>query len=227
MPSGKGRPLLAYTVPMHPSLRRFVFLGFAFAALGCGDETSTDAAPRDAATEDAAPPVDAGHDMPDVDLGAPDLGAADLGFPDDLGARDMGAADAGPDDLGTPDAGPEDMGSPVSPAECFEGWATLPAGTCAAPIIDESWVGEGCVGTDGWFISGANFQLRERRTGVADRGPQSIGVNGDQSHWNVIEPNLLCVTIYRGYADTWAGHDVYVVNPDGQSSNTVTIQNRF
>jgi hypothetical protein len=80
------------------------------------------------------------------------------------------------------------------------------------------------VGTTGWFVEGANFQLRQRNVGIADVGPQSIGANANQQHWNVIRPELLCVTIAASGRDTWVGHEIYVINPDGQRSNAVVVQ---
>ncbi len=116
---------------------------------------------------------------------------------------------------------PEDTGP--SAEDCFTDWADF-AGTCSAPVISSSWVGNGCVGTTGWFIEGDNFQFRQDNDGIADYGPQSMGANGNQMHWNVITPTLLCVTVFAGFKDTWVDHEIYVVNPDGKASNSVVVQ---
>lgn len=183
--------------------------------------SSTDARPRDASASS--------------DIGA-DEDAAKL-IPDASGARlDAGAArsdaavylDAAPDlDAGAPDAlAPPDSGTPPGPTpdECLEGWRQLPPGACAAPVIERSYVSEGCLGTTGWFVEGANFQHRQHNVGVADYGPQSIGANSNQQHWNVIRPELLCVTVAASSRNAWVGHEIYVINPDGQRSNAVVVQ---
>lgn len=113
-----------------------------------------------------------------------------------------------------------------TPAQCLEGWPSL-NGRCAAPAITASYVGNGCVGTTGWFIEGSNFELERHNVGIADYGPQSFGANGDQKHWNVITPNLLCVAVYAGYKSSWVGHTIYVKNPDGKTSNSVVVQDRL
>ncbi len=110
--------------------------------------------------------------------------------------------------------------------ECLEGWAAYDGG-CPAPTITDSYVGNGCVGTTGWFVDGANFQVRQHNTGVADDGPQSFGANGNQMMWNVITTTQLCVTVSAGAKDAWVGHTIYVVNPDGKSSNSVIVGDRL
>lgn len=177
--------------------------------------SATDARPRDAGPpSDAGATDDAAKLIPDARGGPLDAGAAPADATADLDAAptlDTGALDA----LAPP--GP-------TPDECLEGWRQLPTGSCPAPIIERSYVSEGCVGTTGWFVEGANFQLRQRNVGVADDGPQSIGANGNQGHWNVIRPDLLCVTVSAGSRDSWVGHEIYVINPDGQRSNAVVVQ---
>ena len=111
-------------------------------------------------------------------------------------------------------------------AQCLEGWRTY-GGTCPAPTITESYVGNGCVGTTGWFIEGTNFQLEMHNTGIADYGPQSFGANGNQKNWNVITPTKLCVTVFAGYKSTWVGHTIYVKNPDGKMSNSVVVTDKL
>ena len=110
--------------------------------------------------------------------------------------------------------------------ECLEGWASYDGG-CPAPVITDSYVGNGCVGTTGWFVDGANFQLRQHNTGIADYGPQSFGANGNQMNWNVITTTQLCVTVSAGAKDAWVGHTIYVVNPDGKSSNSVVVGDKL
>lgn len=153
---------------------------------------------------------------PALDLApaAPDQAApaADLGRPGDL---------TSPQDQATPDLAPT-----PTPAQCLEGWRMY-NGACPAPIITESYVANGCVGTSGWFIDGANFQLEQRNMGIADYGPQSFGANGNQKHWNVITPTRLCVTVAAGAAGTWVGKTIYVKNPDGKTSNSVVVSNRL
>jgi hypothetical protein len=100
-------------------------------------------------------------------------------------------------------------------------------GACPAPIISDSYVGMGCVGTTGWFIDGDNFQLLQHNMGIADYGPQSFGANGNQMDWNVITTTQLCVTVAAAAAGAWVGHTIYVVNPDGKMSNSVVVQNRL
>ena len=110
--------------------------------------------------------------------------------------------------------------------DCLEGWAAYDGG-CPAPVITDSYVGNGCVGTTGWFVDGANFQLRQHNTGIADYGPQSFGANGDQMNWNVITTTQLCVTVSAGAKAAWVGHTIYVVNPDGKSSNSVVVGDKL
>jgi hypothetical protein len=121
--------------------------------------------------------------------------------------------------------GPKVVVAPT-PAQCLEGWPTL-NGQCAAPVISASYVADGCVGTTGWFVEGANFELRQHNVGIADYGPQSFGANGNQENWNVITSNKLCVTVYAGFKSSWVGHTIYVQNPDGKTSNSVVVQDRL
>lgn len=207
-------------------MRRIPTLLWALAGLVACDDArvarggqAADARPSDAIAD--AAPGDNGKLLPDVDVLGPDTGAASF----DATPR-FDAASAEPD-AAPPDASePPDSGLPPgpTPAACLEGWRQLPPGSCAAPIIDRSYVTDGCVGTTGWFVEGANFQLEQRNVGIADYGPQSIGVNSSQRHWNVIRPDLLCVTISANGRGTWVGAEIYVINPDGQRSNAVTVQ---
>jgi hypothetical protein len=114
-----------------------------------------------------------------------------------------------------------------TPDECLDDWAEYDGG-CAAPTITDSYVGNGCEGTTGWFVDGTNFQLRQHNVGVADYGPQSFGANGNQMNWNEITPTQLCVTVAASSTDTtWTGHTIYVVNPDGKMSNSVVVTNKL
>lgn len=184
-----------------------------------GSASSTDARPRDAsASSDAGLAEDAAKLLPDA-TGRVDAGAD--------GPDASERLDAAPTlDANALDAAALDAAAPTSrsPEECLEGWRQLPAGACAAPVIERSYVSEGCLGTTGWFVEGANFQHRQHNVGVADDGPQSIGANGNQQHWNVIRPELLCVTIAASARHAWVGHEIYVINPDGQRSNAVVVQ---
>jgi hypothetical protein len=162
-----------------------------------------------------------GVDMVDPSLADGDGGADDdaaSSTTKDAGHRDSGAHDAGVHDAST---GFDAAGGP-SAAACLDGWADY-AGTCPAPTITSSYVGNGCVGTTGWFVLGTNFQLEQHNTGIADYGPQSFGANGDQKSWNVITTTELCVTVAASAASAWVGHTIYVKNPDGKSSNAVTV----
>jgi hypothetical protein len=119
---------------------------------------------------------------------------------------------------------PPDSSVPT-PAQCLDGWRSL---DCAAPIITNSYVSNGCANTTGWFIDGYNFEhLGPSGPNTADYGPQSFGANGNQSAWNVITPNRLCVTVAAGFSSAWVGHTVYVKNPDGKSSNSVVVADRL
>lgn len=113
-----------------------------------------------------------------------------------------------------------------TPDECLDDWATYDGG-CAAPTITDSYVGSGCEGTTGWFIDGTNFQLRQHNSGIADYGPQSFGANGNQMNWNEITPTQLCVTVSAAASSAWVGHTIYVVNPDGKTSNSVVVSSKL
>lgn len=155
----------------------------------------------------------AGHDVGDGgEDGGGDASTSDASPPSDAGLGDASLPDAGP-------TGP-------TAAECLEGWASK-AGACPAPVITASYVASGCVGHTGWFIEGQNFQLERRNVGIADYGPRSIGVNGNQRHWNVITPTLLCVTVSAASKGTWVGATIHVENPDGKTSNSVVVTDKL
>jgi len=118
---------------------------------------------------------------------------------------------------------PPDLVMGPTAEQCLEGWRMYP-GNCPGPQITESHVGNGCAGTTGWFIEGKNFQLEKHNMGIADYGPQSIGANGDQKHWNVITTTRLCVTVSAAAKAAWVGHTIYVINPDGKKSNSVVVK---
>ena len=146
----------------------------------------------------------------------------DGGLPDyDGGVHDAGRRDAARYDAGVRDTSTDTAIGP-SAAACLEGWASY-AGTCPAPQITSSYVAAGCSGTTGWFVLGSNFQVEQHNTGIADYGPQSFGANGDQKIWNVITTGQLCVTISAASKAAWVGHTIYVKNPDGKTSNAVTV----
>jgi hypothetical protein len=151
-------------------------------------------------------------------------GGGDGSAPDAGGGTNVDAAADGPF-VPVLDAAPD---APVGPTaqQCLMGWASY-AGACPAPIITSSYVGNGCVGTTGWFIEGQNFQFEKDKVGFADYGPQSIGANGNQKHWNVITTTLLCVTVSAAAKGAWVGHTIHVVNPDGKASNAVVVQDKL
>ena len=111
-----------------------------------------------------------------------------------------------------------------TPEQCLKGWREL---DCPAPSISASYVGHGCVGTTGWFIEGNYFQHEKDNTGIADYGPQSIGANGNQRHWNIITPTKLCVTVAAAFKSTWVGKTIHVKNPDSKTSNSVVVEDRL
>ncbi len=156
----------------------------------------------------------------------PSLEDGDSGIDGDAGAsttKDAGKHDSGVHDAGVHDAATGlDAALGPSAAACLEGWADY-AGTCPAPVITSSYVASGCAGTTGWFVNGSNFQVEQHNTGIADYGPQSIGANGDQKSWNVITTTQLCVTVAASAKAAWVGHTIYVKNPDGKTSNSVTV----
>lgn len=144
------------------------------------------------------------------------------GLPDDDSGvhKDAGKRDSGHDAGGRETSTDGSLGP--SAALCLEGWADY-AGACPAPTISSSYVASGCAGTTGWFVIGSNFQVQQHNTGTADYGPQSFGANGDQKIWNVITTGELCVTISATAKSAWVGHTIYVKNPDGKTSNAVTV----
>jgi hypothetical protein len=163
----------------------------------------------------------------DPSIGAPSSGGASTSSGAPSPSSDAGApgADAATGD-GASTTVPEAAPPGPTAQQCLEGWQGY-AGACPAPIIASSYVGNGCVGTTGWFIEGQNFQLEQHNVGIADYGPQSFGANGNQKHWNVISTTMLCVTVYAGYKSSWVGHTIHVVNPDGKSSNSVVVQDKL
>ena len=156
----------------------------------------------------------AGGDPPggDRDLAVPltdagvDLarGGGDLrGAPADLAARDL--APAMPTD-----------------ADCYYGWKTL--GTCPAPQITESYLSNNCAGTTGVFVIGRYFQ--SANSSDASAGPYALSPKLNRNTWNFLSPRMACITTS---ADTsyWTGFSMQVKNPDGQTSNSVTVQSRL
>jgi hypothetical protein len=200
------------------------------ALVACDDGRVRSSGPTASAPEagprDTSPSTDAGASDDAAKL-APD--ARDMSLDGGVDRPDAPPSfDAAPAMDATPlDATPPpDSGVPPGPTpdECLEGWRQLPARACPAPVIERSYVSEGCLGTTGWFVEGANFQHRQHNVGIADYGPQSIGANANQQHWNVIRPELLCVTIAASSRNAWVAHEIYVINPDGQRSNAVVVQ---
>ncbi len=112
-------------------------------------------------------------------------------------------------------------------AQCFMGWPSL-GGACAAPIITSAGKTSDCDGTLGWEIVGGNFEFARDNSAqhLADTGPElwgdDPGVMGKLSDsWNVLTTTRLCIT--SSQTGPPASH-VFVVNPDGQRSNTVSYK---
>lgn len=164
-----------------------------------------------------------GGDVRNADGGPPDLAAS--GGTDLAAGRDL--ATVGDAATVADSALAVDL-TPSGPTadQCLEGWRMY-GGACPAPTITQSYVGNGCVGTAGWFVEGQNFQLEQHNMGIADYGPQSFGANGNQKHWNIITTTKLCVTVAAAFKDTWVGHTIYVKNPDGKASNSVVVQDKL
>lgn len=79
----------------------------------------------------------------------------------------------------------------------------------------------------GCFIEGQNFQFLRDNTGIADYGPKTLGPKGNHQHWNLLTPTKLCVTIGQAFIAGYVGKEVALLNPDGKTSNCVTIENHL
>ncbi|HTR54363.1 MAG TPA: hypothetical protein VMJ10_26905 [Kofleriaceae bacterium] len=145
----------------------------------------------------------AAADRPDSASGAPD------------------ASDTGSDAASMPDAG-LDMSPGVA---CFYDWATL--GTCPAPAIDAAYLTTDCLGTTGVFVVGHGFESANQfmvGNGWMPYGPAAANTVKLDNFWNELTPTFMCITTSAdpGY---WSGFALQLKNPDGQLSNTVTVQN--
>lgn len=154
--------------------------------------------------------------------GDPPGGARDLAVP--LADAGVDLASGGVDLRGAPvDLAARDL-APAMPtdADCYYGWKTL--GTCPAPQITESYLSNNCAGTTGVFVIGRYFQSANSSDSSA--GPYALSPKLNRNTWNFLSPRMACITTS---ADTsyWTGFSMQVKNPDGQTSNSVTVQSRL
>ena len=163
----------------------------------------------------------------DLSTGGADLssGSADLstgGSDFSTGGADLssGSVDLGGNvDLArAPDLAP-------SGTDCFFDWKTR--GTCGAPVITASYLSNDCDGTTGVFVVGTGFQSANQfdvNNGFLEHGPYAIPGKLNRDTWNVVTPTMLCITTASD-PTYWSGFTMQIRNPDGQTSNSVTVQN--
>jgi hypothetical protein len=161
-------------------------------------------------TGDTGVPPDSSKDLA-VSQGSEDLAGT---------SADLGAA---PDLRMTPDLAP----AIPTDADCFTEWKTL--GSCPAPQITDSYLGNNCMGTTGVFVVGRYFQSGNRfwtTNGFMPYGPYAQTSKLNRDTWNWLSPRLMCITTSADAA-YWTGFAMQVKNPDGQLSNTVTVGNKL
>jgi hypothetical protein len=186
---------------------------FAGSAMGCSSGGAMGTPPEK--------PADLTVMVGDVDLSSgasTDLAGAstDLAGP----STDMARA---PDLLPPPDLSPP----PPSEADCFTDWKRL--GTCPAPQITDSYLGQNCAGTTGVFVVGRNFQSANKfwtDNGFMPYGPDALAPKLGRDTWNYLTPRVMCITTSADSA-YWTGFAMQVRNPDGQVSNSVTVTNKL
>jgi hypothetical protein len=111
--------------------------------------------------------------------------------------------------------------------ECFTDWQTR--GTCGPPVLTAAYLSDDCEGTTGVFVVGHGFESSNLFESPNDFGqplgpkwistPQKAG-----DLWNVLTPTYACLTTSSD-PSYWSGFTLQLQNPDGQTSNTVTVQN--
>lgn len=149
----------------------------------------------------------------------PDGGAADApSSTGDAGVRDASGSDA--QGSGAGDGGIEQS------LACFDEWKTL--GHCPAPVVTAAYLTDDCEGTtSGVFVVGSGFESSNtyaEGVGVRPNGPSFVGGGATRTAWNVLTPTYACVTTSAD-PGTWANFPLTLTNPDGRTSNTVTVQN--
>jgi hypothetical protein len=77
------------------------------------------------------------------------------------------------------------------------------------------------------FVVGSHFQSANQfdvNNGWMPHGPFALPSQLNRDTWNWLTPLMLCITTSAdpGY---WSGFSMQVRNPDGQTSNSVTVQN--
>jgi Cys-rich repeat protein len=135
---------------------------------------------------------------------------------------DGGSDGATPDLASASDLASPDLTAVPSSAACFMGWQGL-AGACPAPQISSAYyANSGCANTAGMFFVGSYFEYNGPDSNGGDDGPTTEGTINyvNVSRWNMLTDTMMCVTICPSCGQ--AG-DVYLRNPDGKTSNTVTI----
>jgi hypothetical protein len=145
-----------------------------------------------------------------------------------------GSSSARPDAFGGADASaPADSGTlPTTDAaidspgvDCFYDWSTR--GTCGAPVIDAAYLTTDCEATTGVFVVGHGFESANQfmtGNGWLPYGPKATSEPLNDNIWNVLTPTLMCITTSANPA-IWSGFTLQLQNPDGQLSNSVTVQN--
>jgi hypothetical protein len=154
------------------------------------------------------------------------VGEVDLAAP--LGDRDMAGAG---DDLRGP---PADLAAAADllpgtsdELDCYYNWRTRTG--CPAPQISESYLSQNCAGTTGVFVVGRYFQhgnQYEADNGWMPHGPYAMTAKLNRNTWNWLTPRMVCITTSADAA-YWTGFEMQLKNPDGQTSNKVTVQNRL
>ncbi len=123
---------------------------------------------------------------------------------------------------------PPDLAPPIpSEAECFTEWKAR--GNCPAPQITESYLGNNCAGTTGVFVVGRYFQSGNKfwtTNGFMPYGPYSLDTKLSRDTWNYLTPRVMCITTNND-ATYWTGFAIQVRNPDGKTSNSVTVTNKL
>ncbi|HNO67092.1 MAG TPA: hypothetical protein PKI49_01180 [Pseudomonadota bacterium] len=122
---------------------------------------------------------------------------------------------------------PPDLTPPMpSEADCFTDWKKL--GNCPAPQITESYLGNNCAGTTGVFVVGRYFQSGNKfwtTNGFMPYGPYALASKLGRDTWNYLTPRIMCITTSND-ATYWTGFAMQVKNPDGVTSNSVTVTNK-
>jgi hypothetical protein len=116
---------------------------------------------------------------------------------------------------------------PVGPSgvDCFYDWQSLEG--CGAPVVTAAYLTNNCQATTGVFVVGTGFQsanLFMVDNAWLPYGPEVISTSWNRDSWNVLTPTFMCLTTSAS-PDTWSGFPIHLRNPDGQLSNSVTVQN--